>query len=52
MTEEQIERAVERKMDWLDGQYLNSDMTLAEYDAHVARISQWADLQYRAADRR
>jgi hypothetical protein len=45
MTEEQIERAVERKVDNLDARFMatGSTMTQAEYDAASAEILRWAD---------
>jgi hypothetical protein len=48
MTEDQIERAVEAKMDRLDRIYLNSPMTEAQYQAEIRRIDQWAAQQRRA----
>lgn len=38
MTEEQIERLVERRMDGLDRAYLSSGMTEAEYNREVAAL--------------
>jgi hypothetical protein len=49
MSEDQIERAVQAKMDRLDRVYLNSPMTEAQYQAEVGRIDQWAAQQRRAA---
>lgn len=46
MTEDQIERRVERLFDALDRRFMNSAMTQAEYDAAAADISAWADAQY------
>ncbi len=44
MTEDQIERSVERRFDRLDAQFMadGSTMTQAEYDAKCIKISQWA----------
>lgn len=52
MTEEQIERAVERKVNALDARFMNSAMTQAEYDELSAAIAQWADNEYRFVRRR
>jgi hypothetical protein len=38
MSEDQIERRAERRMDALDKLYLSSGMTEAEYDSGVAAI--------------
>ena len=48
MTEEQIERAVERKFNSLDARFMTtgSTMTQAEYDAASAEISRWAESEY------
>lgn len=43
MTEQQVELAVERAMDALDRRFLSTDMTQAEYDAEVRKLSRWAD---------
>jgi hypothetical protein len=43
MTEDQIERQVERMMDHLDAQFLSSPMTQEEYDAKVREINAWAN---------
>jgi hypothetical protein len=48
MTEDQIERSVERKMDSLDARFMNSSMSQAEYDNHVKMINAWAEAEYRA----
>jgi hypothetical protein len=44
MTEEQIERAVERSMDALDRRFMEarSGFTQAAYDAQVKAIDNWA----------
>lgn len=47
MTEDQIERAVERKTDALDAAFLRGSLTQAEYDLECKRIADWAELQYR-----
>lgn len=43
MTEEQIERAVERKFNTLDARFLGTAMTQAEYDAETTAINIWAE---------
>lgn len=47
MTEEQLERAVERKVNSLDARFMNSKMTQAEYDAEMKEINDWAEKEYR-----
>ena len=49
MTEEQIERAVERKVDALDARWMNMNnkMTQSEYDFEMKKIVHWADIEYR-----
>lgn len=49
MTEEQIERAVERKVDSLDNRFIRSGstMTQEEYNAEQKAIARWAEDQYR-----
>jgi hypothetical protein len=48
MTEEQIERAVQRKFDSLDARFMaDNSMTQAEYHARAADIFRWADIEYR-----
>lgn len=42
MTEDQIERRVERMTDSLDRRYLTSSMTADEYAAEARRIDAWA----------
>lgn len=42
MTEDQIERRVERMTDSLDRRYLTSSMTADEYNAECRRIDAWA----------
>jgi hypothetical protein len=46
MTEEQIERAVERATDRLDAGLINGTLTQADYDTAVKRLSNWADMAY------
>ncbi len=47
MTEEEIERVIERKMDALDARFMMRTMTQAEYDAAVRRLNEWTDVKYR-----
>jgi uncharacterized coiled-coil protein SlyX len=51
MTEEQIERLAERKMDVLDRRYIEREMTEAEYQAAVMELNRWVERQYRTMDR-
>lgn len=46
LTEDQIERAVERSTDRLDAAFLDGKMTKEAYDANCAAISEWADREY------
>jgi hypothetical protein len=46
MTEDQIERAVERKIDRLDARFTSAQLTQQEYDAEMKSISNWATAQY------
>lgn len=47
MSEEEIERSVESKMNALDRKFMNTAMTQAEYDAEVRKINEWAENEYR-----
>ena len=47
MTEEQIERAVERKFDALDARLMAGSLSQEEYDKASAGITAWADREYR-----
>jgi hypothetical protein len=49
LTEDQIERKVERLFDTLDRQYQNSAMTADEYNAKSRNIDRWAENAYRNA---
>lgn len=42
MTEDQIERIVEREMDKLDRMLTNGLMTNEEYETEVAELDNWA----------
>lgn len=44
-TEDELERAVERKVDALDKQFLNSPMSQREYDEAMRSIDNWATMQ-------
>ena len=48
MTEDQIERHVERHMNSLDAQLMNGSLTQAEYDQAVRALDRWAQAQYNA----
>lgn len=45
MTEEQIERRVERMVDSLDREYLSTSMTADHYKLRMKQIDDWAWLQ-------
>lgn len=47
MTEDQIERKVERYIDHLDRVFLNGDMTQDNYDKAIREIHEWAETKYR-----
>ena len=42
LTEDQIERAVERAMDKLDRHFTRGEVTQVEYDQDVKRLDDWA----------
>ena len=48
MTEEQIERKVERATDYIDRQFMAGIYTQTEYNRKMREISAWADGQYAA----
>ena len=52
MTEDQIERKVERMVDRLDAQFMSDSntMTQEEYDAEIESIDKWAAMEYRRKD--
>jgi hypothetical protein len=50
MTEDQIERQVERMMDSLDRQLLSFSITQEEYDTEVKEINAWAEDQYKTLE--
>lgn len=47
MTEDQIERTVERRMDSLDKRYMAGDLDRPAYDAAVQELDRWAQEQAR-----
>jgi uncharacterized membrane protein len=49
MTEDQIERIVDRQMDKLDLQYTKGMISEDEYNQEVLELDQWANDQYRLA---
>lgn len=51
MTEEQIERLAESKMDRLDRRYIECEMTEAKYQAAVMELNRWVERQYLIMDR-
>jgi hypothetical protein len=46
MTDEQIERAVERLVDLLDQRFTTTAMEEGEYNRLIGRIDDWATVQY------
>lgn len=51
MTEDQIEVAVERRFDRLDGMLMRGEITQAQYDREAKDISRWARKQYKNVSR-
>jgi hypothetical protein len=47
MSEDQIERAVERKVDQLDQRYQTGQIDERQYDAEMKKIDLWANSMYR-----
>lgn len=47
MSEDQIERHVERSIDRYDAAFLSGKIDQAAYDALMREINVWADNQYR-----
>ncbi len=47
MTEDQIERHVERKVDRLDAAFMAGRLTQTEYNEGHREIARWADVEYR-----
>jgi uncharacterized membrane protein len=50
MTEDQIERRVERKMDALDRAYMRGDISEPVYNAYIKQIHDWAEMQLRYSE--
>jgi uncharacterized membrane protein len=50
MTEDQIERAVERAIDKLDSRLMGGEITQTVYDRQVDNIEKWAAGQYKAME--
>ena len=52
MTEDQIERKVQKLIDALDKRFIeqNSSMSLEEYDKAMEEIDRWAGMEYRRKD--
>lgn len=51
MTEEQLERRAEQRMDSLDRQLIGNTLTQAEYDMEVKRIDTWVARELTRVDR-
>lgn len=51
MTESQIERIAEQKMDQLDRRFLRGELTEEEYSEECHRIERWAHDEYQFATR-
>jgi hypothetical protein len=49
MTEDQIERRIERVMDALDARLMDGRLSQADYDWEVKNLETWASQQYRAS---
>jgi len=47
LTEEEIERIVEKHINALDHRLMNNDMTQKEYEEAVVIVDKWASQQYR-----
>lgn len=47
MTEDQIERRVEARVDLLDSLLISGRLTQAEYAEEMKRLNDWAEEQYR-----
>lgn len=52
MTEAQIERALERKIDEVDRRYFRGLLTERQYSAELAAIDAWEEAQYRRGKER
>jgi uncharacterized membrane protein len=51
MTEDQIERAVERATDRLDERFMRGEISRARYADEMDKLSSWAEREYRRARR-
>jgi hypothetical protein len=51
MTEEQIERRVEKRTDAVDRDFMAGRLSQTEYDAAMRELTAWADREYRFRDR-
>jgi hypothetical protein len=51
LTEDQIERRVERMTDNADRHYMDGTLSRTEYEQTMRDIAAWADSQYRANHR-
>lgn len=49
MTEDQIERRVERMVDHLDALLLAGELSQRDYDSNMRDLDRWAEAQYAAA---
>jgi hypothetical protein len=47
MTEEQIERIVEKRTDAIDARYMAGKLTTEEYNAAIADLDAWAERELR-----
>lgn len=50
MSEEQIERIAEQRMDALDRRLLAGELTQVDYDLEVKRLDQWARIVGNTSD--
>jgi len=48
MSEDEVERRVERMVDALDRRFLTSKMDQAQYDAEMAKIDAWSKAAWTA----
>lgn len=46
LSEEQIERRIEKATDRLDRQFMNGSITQEEYDAEIKALDEWANEQF------
>lgn len=46
LTEDQIERVVEKRTDTMDSEFMDGRMTREDYDANCKALSAWADREY------